>query len=387
MSRVLIASYRRTPFVKFAGVFQNLSAVQLGSIAAKAAIEAAGISPQDIDYVVAGQVLQGLAGQNPARQTAVAAGVRWNVPSTTINAVCLSGTEAIAYGARLITSGEREVVLVVGQESMSQAPHAAKLREGAKYGALELIDTVEADGLSDAFGKVSMGSLTEQENERLELTRREQDEWAARSHQLAEQHADFLAGEIVSVDAGKAGVIAADNGVRAGTTAESLATLKPAFSPTGTITAGNASQITDGAAAVVLVSEAAAKRLGINAMAEVLAHSQVAGPDATLQAQPSNAIFAALNKVGISVSELASVEINEAFAAVTAKSTLELGVDKSIVNPHSGAIALGHPIGASGTRIVGHLARTLQSLGAGKVGAAGICGGGGQGSAVVLRSL
>lgn len=387
MKRVLIASYRRTPFVKFGGVFQNLSAVELGTIAAKAAISEAGISADQIDYVIAGQVLQGLAGQNPARQTAIAAGVPWNVPATTINAVCLSGTEAVSQATRLISSGEHEVVLVVGQESMSQAPHAARIRAGARYGAMELLDTVEADGLTDAFQKTSMGSLTETENHRLGLTRAEQDQWAARSHQLAISEAAFLSGEIVSVDAGKKGAASSDDGVRPDTTVESLASLKPAFSADGTITAGNASQITDGAAALVLVSEAAATRLGIKPIAEVLSFAQVAGPDATLQAQPANAISAALQKIGVSAGELASVEINEAFAAVVAKSAAQLGVDSQIVNPHSGAIALGHPIGASGARIVGHLARTLSHIGSGSIGAAGICGGGGQGSAVILKAL
>ena len=387
MNKVLIASYRRTPFVKFGGVFQNLSAVELGSIAAKAAISDAGIAAQDIDYVIAGQVLQGLAGQNPARQTAIAAGVPWSVPSTTINAVCLSGTEAISQAARLISSGEHEVVLVVGQESMSQAPHAARLRAGARYGAMELLDTVEADGLRDAFQKTSMGSLTETENQRLGLTREEQDRWAARSHQRAVSSADFLSQEIVAVDAGKRGQITADDGVRPETTVESLAGLKPAFSSDGTITAGNASQITDGAASLVVLSEAAAARLGVRPIAELLAFAQVAGPDATLQAQPANAIAAALKKIDLKPADLASVEINEAFAAVVAKSVTQLGIDPDIVNPHSGAIALGHPIGASGARIVGHLARTLGTLGVGSIGAAGICGGGGQGSAIVLKAL
>lgn len=387
MNKVLIASYRRTPFVKFGGVFQNFSAVELGSIAAKAALADAGIAAQDIDYVIAGQVLQGLAGQNPARQTAIAAGVPWSVPSTTINAVCLSGTEAISQAARLISSGEHEVVLVVGQESMSQAPHAARLRAGARYGAMELLDTVEADGLRDAFQKTSMGSLTETENQRLGLTREEQDRWAARSHQLAVSSADFLSQEIVAVDAGKRGQITADDGVRPETTVESLAGLKPAFSSDGTITAGNASQITDGAAALVVLSEAAAARLGVRPIAELLAFAQVAGPDATLQAQPANAIAAALKKIDLKPADLATVEINEAFAAVVAKSVTQLGVDSEIVNPHSGAIALGHPIGASGARIVGHLARTLGTLGVGSIGAAGICGGGGQGSAIVLKAL
>ena len=387
MNKVFIASYKRTPFVKFGGVFQGFSAVELGSMAAKAAIQEAGITADSVDYVVAGQVLQALAGQNPARQTAVSASVPWSVPATTINAVCLSGTEAVSQAARLIANGEREVVLVVGQESMSQAPHAGKVRPGARYGSLEMLDTIESDGLRDSFKKTSMGLLTENENQRLGLTRLEQDGWAARSNQLAHSHAEFLAGEIIPVDAGKRGVISADDGVRPETTLETLAALKPAFSADGTITAGNASQITDGAAALVLVSEAACKRLGIKPIAEVLSHSHVAGPDSTLQAQPANAITAALSKAGLTVKDLASVEINEAFAAVVAKSVAQLGVDPEIVNPHSGAIALGHPIGASGARIVGHLARTLALLGSGSVGAAGICGGGGQGSAVILRAV
>jgi acetyl-CoA C-acetyltransferase len=384
---VFIAGYARTPFVKFAGVFQQLSAVDLGAIAAKAAMERSGVSPDQVDFVIGGQVLQALSGQNPARQTAIKAGLSHNTPAITLNSVCLSGTEAVSQATRLISSGEREVVLVVGQESMSQAPHAAKLRAGNKYGSMELLDTVEADGLSDAFECVSMGLLTDNENSRLSLTRESQDAWSARSHKAAVTNAEFLAGEIVPVEIPKLGTISADNGVRPETTAESLAGLRAAFSTNGTITAGNSSQITDGAAAMVLVSADAAKRLGLHPIAEVLSFSHVAGPDVTLQAQPARAILAALEKIDLPVSELKSVEINEAFAAVVIQSVQMLGISEEIVNPHSGAIALGHPVGASGARIVGHLARTLQQLGSGSVGAAGICGGGGQGAAVVLRAV
>jgi acetyl-CoA C-acetyltransferase len=337
-------------------------------------------------------VLQGGAGQNPARQTAVGAGIPLNVPAITLNAVCLSGTEAVAQAVRLINAGEADVVVAVGQESMSLAPHVIPMRAGTKYGTAQLIDTVDHDGLTDAFERTAMGSLTETGNVPLGLTREQQDAFSAESHQRAAASAEFFAGEIapftVTSRRGDT-VVSADDGIRPETTAESLAALRPAFSKDGTITAGNASQITDGAAALVIVSEAAASRLGLSPIARVEATAFVAGPDCHLHSQPARAITAALAKVsgGASASDLAAVEINEAFAAVGVQSASELGLDPAIVNPHGGAIALGHPIGASGARIVGTLARQLASLGSGSLGAVGICGGGGQGSAVVLRAV
>lgn len=387
----LIVGYARTPFTRFTGQFAGQPATVLGAHAAKAALERAGVSPSDVDALVAGQVLQAGAGQNPARQTAVGAGIGMNVPAITLNAVCLSGAEAVAQAARLIRTGEADVVVAVGQESMSLAPHVTQLRAGTKYGAATLIDTVDHDGLSDAFDQVAMGALTETGNTPLGLTRAEQDEFAAVSHQRAAASAEFFAGEIapftVTSRRGDT-VVAADDGVREGTTAETLAGLRPAFAKDGTITAGNASQITDGAAALVLASPAAVERLGLTPIASVEATALVAGPDTHLHSQPARAIAAALAKLpGASVADLAVVEINEAFAAVGVQSTRELGIDPAIVNPHGGAIALGHPIGASGARIVGTLARQLAEKGAGSLGAIGICGGGGQGTAVVLRAV
>ena len=388
----LIAGYARTPFTRFTGQLAAQPATALGAHAVKAALARAGVAPEQVDQVVAGQVLQGGAGQNPARQTAVGAGISFDVPAVTLNAVCLSGTEAVTQAVRLIAAGEAEVVVAVGQESMSLAPHVIPLRAGTKYGPVTLVDTVDHDGLTDAFGRTAMGALTEEGNAPLELSREDQDAFAAASHQRAAASAEFLAGEIEPFTvASRRGdtVVSADDGVRADTTAEGLAALRPAFAKDGTITAGNASQITDGAAALVIVSEAAAERLGLKPIARVEAHAFVAGPDTHLHSQPARAIAAALAKVegGASASDLAAVEINEAFAAVGLQSTRELGLDPAIVNPHGGAIALGHPIGASGARIVGTLARQLAELGPGSLGAVGICGGGGQGSAIVLRAV
>ncbi len=392
MTAAFIAGYARTPFTRFTGQLAAQPATVLGAHAAKAALARAGVAPDQVDQVVVGQVLQAGAGQNPARQTAVGAGIPMNVPAITLNAVCLSGAEAVSQAVRLIASGEAEVVLAVGQESMSLAPHVIPLRAGTKYGAAQLIDTVDHDGLSDAFDQVAMGALTEQGNTLLALTREDQDAFAAVSHQRAAASAEFFAGEIEPFTvASRRGdtVVASDDGVRADTTVETLAGLRPAFSADGTITAGNASQITDGAAALVLVGEAAAARLGITPIARVEATAFVAGPDTQLHSQPSRAIAAALAKVagGATAADLAAVEINESFAAVGLQSTRELGIDPEIVNRHGGAIALGHPIGASGARIVGTLARQLAEAGPGALGAIGICGGGGQGSAVVLRAV
>ncbi|MDF2442118.1 MAG: acetyl-CoA C-acetyltransferase [Subtercola sp.] len=390
MSTVIVG-YARTPFVKFNGQFATVRATELGAAAIRAALTRAGLTGDDVDFVYAGQVLQGAAGQNPGRQSAVGAGIPFSVPAITLNAVCLSGTEAIVSGVRLIDAGEAEIVVAVGQESMTLAPHAwSGSRAGQRYGAIELIDTMDHDGLTDAFEHRSMGASTEERNAGLTLSRADQDGWAAGSHQRLAASTEFLAGEIEPFSVpGRKGptVVSVDDGLRADTTAESLGGLRPAFSPTGTITAGNSSQITDGAAAVVLMSEEAAAARGIHAIARVLAHAFVAGPDVSLHAQPANAIVAALAKTEHSVSDLSAIEINEAFAAVAVHSTRQLGVDPAIVNAHGGAIALGHPIGASGARIVGHLARRLEAEGPDSLGATGICGGGGQGSAVILQSL
>lgn len=392
MPETIIAGYARTPFAKFLGQLAQTPSTELGAHAAKHALEKAGVDAAEVDAVIVGQVLQAAVGQNPPRQTAVAAGIPMTVPALGVNAVCLSGTEAIVTGHRMIQLGEADVVVAVGQESMTLAPHAAPMRAGSKFGSTTLIDTMQFDGLTDAFDRVAMGESTDQYNAAFDVTREQQDEFAAASHaRLARAQGDgSLDDEIVPIDA-KAGrrtvTVAADDGVRAETTVESLAGLRPAFTPDGSVTAGNASQITDGAAAVVLVSDAYAAEHGIAGLAKILSTGFVAGADVSLHSQPADAIEQALARAGRTASELQAVEINEAFAAVGLVSTRQLGVDPEIVNANGGAIAMGHPIGASGLRIVGHLARRLQQLGAGSVGASGICGGGGQGSAVVLEAI
>lgn len=387
----VIAGYARTPFVRYLGAFATVKATELGAHAIAAALKRAGITPDAVDQVVAGQVLQAGAGQNPARQSAVGAGIPLSVPAVTLNVVCLSGIEAIATAVRLVESGEARIVVAVGQESMSLAPHVMpRSRTGVRYGAMELLDTMEHDGLSDAFEARSMGASTEAYGDPLAITRQAQDELAAASHRRLAESADFLSDEIAPYTVrGRRGdtVVAADDGVRPDTTVESLGKLSPAFSPDGTITAGNSSQISDGAAAVVIMTEETALAEGIQPLARILSHALVAGPDVSLHAQPAHAINAALAKLGRGTDELSAIEINEAFAAVGVHSTELLGVDPAIVNAHGGAIALGHPIGASGARIVGHLARRLAAAGAGSLGAAGICGGGGQGSAIILQAI
>lgn len=386
----LIVGYARTPFVKFNGAFKDIPATTLGGHAAAAALSGARITPDAVDCVVAGQVLQAGAGQNPARQSAVAAGIPLSTPALTVNAVCLSGMEAIVAGHRMIAAGEAQVVVALGQESMSLAPHAlVGSRAGTKYGPATLVDTLEFDGLTDAFERRSMGLSTDEVNEGLLLGREEQDVFAASSHSRLAMSVALQAGEIAPVTVpGRTPVtVSADDGLRADTTAESLGKLRAAFREGGTITAGNSSQITDGAAAVILVSSAYAEANGLAGLARIRSHALVAGPDVSLHSQPANAIEAALVRAGLSSADLVAVEINEAFAAVAVVSTRQLGIDPAIVNAHGGAIALGHPIGASGARIVGHLARRLAAAGSGSVGAAGICGGGGQGSAIVLEAV
>ncbi|MFB9651662.1 acetyl-CoA C-acyltransferase [Pseudarthrobacter oxydans] len=388
--RVFIAGYARTPFSKFNGRFASVPATALGAHAISAALSRSGVEARYVQYVFAGQVLQAGAGQNPARQSAAAAGIPLSSPALTLNAVCLSGTEAVVAAARTIATGEADVVVALGQESMSLAPHVLNLRAGNKYGAMQALDTLEHDGLTDAFEQRSMGLSTEEGNAEYGLDRHSQDAWAAASHQRAEAHAAALAEEIEPfklVSRKGTTLVTDDDGVRTGTTKESLAPLRPAFGTGGTITAGNSSQITDGAAALVLVSESAAKQLNLKPLAVVESHAFVAGPDVRLHGQPANAITAALTKIKANAQDLAAVEINEAFAAVAVRSTQKLGINPEIVNSRGGAVALGHPIGASGARLVGSLALQLAGLGTGQLGAAGICGGGGQGSAVILRAV
>ncbi|MFC5678105.1 acetyl-CoA C-acetyltransferase [Aeromicrobium endophyticum] len=388
----VIVAGARTPIGRLLGGLKSLSGSDLGGLAIKGALEKAGVRGDQVDYVIMGQVLQAGAGQVPARQAAHKGGIPLNVPALTINKVCLSGINAIALADQLIRAGEHEIVVAGGQESMTQAPHMLLgSREGTKYGDTKLVDHMAADGLWDALTDQAMGGLTEQINaEKQKFTREEQDAFSAASHQkaaLAQKNGVFD-DEIVPVEIptrkGDPIVVAADEGVRSDTTTESLGKLRPAFDKNGTITAGSASQISDGAAAVVVMSKAKAEELGLSWIAEIGAAGVVAGPDSSLQSQPANAIAAACQKEGIAPADLDLVEINEAFAAVGIASTAELGISGDIVNVNGGAIALGHPIGASGARIALHLALELGRRGGG-VGAAALCGGGGQGDALILR--
>ena len=385
----VIVSGARTPMGRLLGSLKDFSGTDLGGIAAKAALERAGITGEQVDYVILGQVLQAGAGQMPARQAAVKAGIPMTVPSLLVNKVCLSGLDAIALADQLITAGEFEVVVAGGMESMTNAPHLLPLRKGHKYGSAEMVDSMAYDGLTDAFDRVAMGESTERHNAGLDISREEQDEFAAQSHQraAAAQKNGIFDEEIVPVSIpqrkGDPIEFREDEGIRADTTAESLARLKPAFAKDGTITAGTSSQISDGACAVVVMSRAAAERLGAPVLAEIGHHGVVAGPDNSLQSQPANAIRKALSRAGLAVEDLDVVEINEAFAAVGIQSTRELGVSPDKVNPNGGAIALGHPIGMSGARIVLDTVLELRRRGGG-IGAAGLCGGGGQGDALIL---
>ncbi|MDI3386038.1 acetyl-CoA C-acetyltransferase [Streptomyces sp. B-S-A8] len=387
----VIVAGARTPMGRLLGSLKSFSGADLGSFAIKAALDRAGVVGDQVQYVIMGQVLQAGAGQIPARQAAVKAGIPMNVPALTVNKVCLSGLDAIALADQLIRAGEFDVVVAGGQESMTNAPHLLpKSRSGFKYGAIEMLDSMAYDGLTDSFEGVAMGESTEKHNTRLGIARPEQDEIAAQSHQraAAAQKNGLFEAEITPVEIpqrkGDPVVFAEDEGIRAETTAESLGKLRPAFAKDGTITAGTASQISDGAAAVVVMSKAKAEELGLDWIAEIGAHGNVAGPDNSLQSQPSNAIKHALDKDGLSVGDLDLIEINEAFAAVSVQSMKDLGVTPEKVNVNGGAIALGHPIGMSGARIVLHLALELQRRGGG-VGAAALCGGGGQGDALVVK--
>ncbi|MGW2300166.1 acetyl-CoA C-acetyltransferase [Streptomyces sp. NPDC001809] len=387
----VIVAGARTPMGRLLGSLSSFSGADLGGFAIKAALDRAGIGGDQVQYVIMGQVLQAGAGQIPARQAAVKAGIPMNVPALTVNKVCLSGLDAIALADQLIRAGEFDVVVAGGQESMSNAPHLLpKSREGFKYGAVEMLDAMAYDGLTDAFENIAMGESTEKHNTRLGIRRAEQDEVAALSHQraAAAQKNGVFEAEITPVEIpqrrGEPVVFSKDEGIRAETTAESLGKLRPAFAKDGTITAGSSSQISDGAAAVVVMSKAKAEELGLEWIAEIGAHGNVAGPDNSLQSQPSNAILHALKKEGLAVGDLDLIEINEAFAAVAVQSMKDLGVTPEKVNVNGGAIALGHPIGMSGARVVLHLALELKRRGGG-VGAAALCGGGGQGDALIVR--
>jgi acetyl-CoA C-acetyltransferase len=388
----VICAGARTPIGRFGGGLAALPAVELGGRAVAAALERAGADPGAVEHVVMGHVLQAGQGQITARQAAALGGIPLTVPALTVNKVCLSGVDAIALADQLIRAGEFDVVVAGGQESMTQAPHLLpRSRSGFKYGDVTMTDSMAHDGLWDAFTDQAMGALTETANTGdVAFTREEQDEFSARSHQLAAKawKDGLFDDEVVPVAIpqrkGDPIEFKSDEGIRADTTADSLGKLRPAFAKDGTITAGSASQISDGAAAVVVMSRAKAEELGLSWIAEIGAHGVVAGPDSCLQQQPAMAIEKACAKEGIGPADLDLVEINEAFAAVGLASAKMLGLDIDKVNVNGGAIALGHPIGMSGARIALHLALELKRRGGG-VGAAALCGGGGQGDALIVR--
>ncbi|XAS74455.1 acetyl-CoA C-acyltransferase [Micrococcaceae bacterium Sec5.1] len=384
----------RTPFGRFRGGLASLSASELGAHAIRAALERSGVAAQHIEAVIVGQVIQAGAGQGPARQASLAAGIGWDVPTVTVNKLCLSGLTAVIDAARMIRAGEADFVVAAGQESMTNAPHLVKgLRAGVTIGDTPMVDSLNHDGLQDPFSRELMGTATDSGNTTRGISRQEQDEVAARSHQRAEaaRQAGILSEEIAPLEIpqrkGPALVLDSDESVRPGTTAELLSQLKPAFSTReeATITAGSSSPLSDGAAAVIIASKAAAQAAGLEWIAEIGAHGQTAGPDASLHSQPSRAIEHALKREGLAAEDLDLIEINEAFAAVIIQSARDLGISTDRINTEGGAIALGHPVGASGARLVLHQALALKRLGGG-TGVVGLCGGGGQGDALILKA-
>ncbi|MFE5705098.1 acetyl-CoA C-acetyltransferase [Rhodococcus koreensis] len=391
MTTSVIVAGARTPIGRLQGSLAGFSGADLGAIAIEGALGKAGVAPDRVQYVIMGQVLTAGAGQMPARQAAAKAGIPMSTPSLNINKVCLSGVESIILADQFIRSGAFDVIVAGGMESMSQAPHLLPgSRGGFKYGDVTLVDHMALDGLHDAFTDQPMGLLTEAGNDKDVIAREDQDAFAARSHQLAAKAWDsgVFDDEVVPVEIparkGENTWLRRDEGIRPDTTAETLARLRGAFRAGGTVTAGNASTINDGACAVVVMSKERAEAEGLTWLAEIGEHGMVAGPDSGLQFQPSGAIAKACEAAGISPTTLDLIEINEAFAAVGIASTRELGVDPDRVNVNGGAIALGHPIGMSGARITLHLALELQRRGGG-TGAVALCGGGGQGDALILR--
>ncbi len=391
MSRTVIVGGARTPIAKLQGALAGFSAADLGGKAVAAALARSGVSPDLVDYVVLGQVLQAGAGQNPARPAAAAGGIPMTTPAITLNKVCLSGINALAQADWMLRLGEADVVVAGGQESMTNAPYLLPgARGGYRFGNAEVVDSMNFDGLTCAFDACAMGEATDNYNSHYGVSRAEQDEWSARSHELAAaaQKSGLFAEEIVPVEVpqrkGEPVVVDEDEGVRPGTTAETLGKLRPAFLKDGTITAGNASQISDGACALVLTTDEKAATLGLTPIAEVVAHGAVAGESPALHTMPSQAIRRACEKAGVAVADVDVFEINEAFAAVAVASLRDLGVDPERVNPNGGAVALGHPIGMSGARIVLTAIEELRRRGGG-LAAAALCGGGGQGDALLVR--
>ncbi len=391
MRTSVIVAGARTPIGKFSGAFSALSATDLGGFAIKAAVSRAGIKPEQVEYLIMGQVLQAGAGQGPARQAGIKGGLPLGVPSILINKVCLSGLNAIALADQLIRLGECDVIVAGGMESMTNSPHLLlNSRTGNKLGDGVLKDSMLFDALFCSIDQLGMGDATDNYNSRYSISREAQDEFAFQSHQRAAsaQSAGVYDDEIVPVEIkdrkGNVTVVSADEGVRGDTTLEGLAKLRPAFSSAGTITAGSASQISDGGAAVVVMLKEKAIALGLDWLCEIGAQGMVAGPDASLHEQPANAIRLALSKEGITADQLDIVEINEAFAAVGIASTNALGISPDKVNVDGGAIAIGHPLGMSGARLALHIAYGLKKKGSG-YGVAALCGGGGQGDALILK--
>ena len=387
----VICSAVRTPLGRYGGALSSLTAMQLGGVAIAAALDRAGLPPDRVDEVYFGHVIQAGCGQITSRQAAHRAGIPMTVPSTTINKVCLSGMTSIALADKDIRLGEARLVVAGGMESMSTVPYAVpSARWGARMGQVPMVDLMEHDGLFCAFDDCLMGATSDRRNSQLGITREEQDEWSAMSHQRAAAATDSgaFAAEIAPVAVpqrkGDPVMVTADDGIRPDSTMETLARLRPAFAKEGTITAGNASQISDGAAALVVADRTAAEEAGLPVVAEIVAYGQAAGPDATLHERPAQALQAALDRAGLKVDDLTLFEMNEAFAAVALWSARLLGIPPDRVNVHGGAVALGHPLGATGARIVVTLINALQRAGGG-LGGAALCGGGGQGDALIVK--
>ena len=393
MAGSVILAGARTPIGKLSGALASFSATDLGGFAIKAALDRAGVSPEQVDYVFMGQVIQAGAGQMTARQAAVNADIPMTVPATTVNKVCLSGVNSIYLADLMIQAGEADIVVAGGMESMTNAPYLLPgARGGYRIGDQTVVDSMMYDGLFCAFDQCAMGAGTEKYAASAGLDRESQDQLAANSHERAARAIKdgLFDNEIINVEVpqrkGDPVVVSIDEGVRGETTVDSLGKLRPAFDKAGNITAGNASQISDGGAAVVVVSKAVADRLGVEPLGEILGYGQVAGPDPSLLTQPARAISQALDKAGLSVGDVDLFEMNEAFAAVGVASMADLGITDEIVNVNGGAIALGHPVGMSGTRITLHILNELKRRGGG-IGAAALCGGGGQGDGILVRSL